>query len=265
MSRTSVHPTYALLSIALAGVLAAGAARGAERFDPSRSEPAAVALADGVIEKMGGEKAWEKLHCLAFTFQVSVNDTVRAARRHWWDKWTGWHRVEGKTGAGVPFCFVSNINTREGKAWMGGNPIEGDSLTKLLQRAYAMWVNDTYWLNMPFKLKDPGVMLKLDGEHRDGGQVWDKLALSFENVGLTPGDHYWLFVNRATGMIDRWEMVLQGDQPPPVGYDWTDWREVGGVRLSARRTHDGRAIEFPVLAAPASFPEHTFKTNQPMD
>ncbi len=261
----------ALLAVAS---LAAPRALAADRFDPSRSDPKAVALADQVIAALGGEKAWNDLRYLSWTFEVYLNDTLRSSRRHCWDKRTGWHRVDGTTRAGLPFCLMDNLNTREGRAWMGGNPIEGDSLKKLTERAYALWVNDLYWVAMPFKLKDPGVILALDGERKEGDQAWDKLSLAFDQVGLTPGDHYWLFVNRATHRIDRWEMVLQGDKPPasgesPAGYDWSGWQQAGGCWFSTARTRKDPAsgsvtrLSFAV-SAPASLPETAFTSNAPV-
>lgn len=193
------------------------------------SDPKAVALADQVMEALGGRAAWDALPGLRWTFGSSVNDTVRSSRRHAWNKHTGWHRVEGATPAGGTFRFVHNLNTGEGRAWMDGTAIEGDSLKKLLERAKAIWINDTYWMLMPYKLRDPGVRLTLDGEHRDGGQVWDRLALSFENVGRTPGDRYWVYVNRATKRVERWDMVLEGAQPPPRTYSWEGWEPHAGL------------------------------------
>jgi hypothetical protein len=115
-------------------------------------------------------------------------------------------------------------------AWMDGTPIEGDSLQKLLKRAKSLWINDTYWMLMPYKLRDPGVTLKYDGEYKDStGTVYDKLALSFDNVGETPGDHYWVYVNRGNHRVERWDMVLQSDKPPPKTYTWEGWEEHDGL------------------------------------
>jgi len=56
--------------------------------------------------------------------------------------------------------------------------IEGDSLTKLMASAKRMWTNDTYWMLMPYKLRDPGVILKYDGE------VKDSTATTTRSLGL---------------------------------------------------------------------------------
>ena len=208
------------------------------RAETPASDPKALAIADQVMQALGGKKRWDGLVGLRWTFGTSVNDTVRSSRRHAWNKHAGWHRVEGKTRAGQSFCFIHHVGTDQGMAWMDGVPIEGDSLQKLLKRANSLWINDTYWMLMPYKLRDPGVTLKYEGETREGGAVYDKLALTFANVGETPGDHYWVFVNRLDPRVQRWEMVLQSDQPPPRMYTWEGWEPHGGLWFPTAHRQD---------------------------
>ena len=112
---------------------------------------------------------------------------------------------------------------------MDGKAIEGDSLDKLVKRAKSMWINDTYWLLMPYKLRDPGVTLSDGGMVREGTTTYDKLALSFDQVGETPGDHYWVYVNRANHRVENWDMVLEGDKPPPETWTWEGWEQKDGL------------------------------------
>ena len=106
-----------------------------------------------------------------------------------------------------------NVNSKEGRAWVGGKELAGAELKEALERGYGAWVNDTYWLLMPYKMTDPGVTLKYAGEERGAnGAMYDKVNLSFDNVGLTPKDTYWVWVNRDTGMVDRWDYVLKGEK-----------------------------------------------------
>ena len=202
------------------------------------SDPRAVAVADRVMKALGGQKRWNDLPGLRWTFGSSVGDTVRSSRRHAWNKRTNWHRVEGKTRAGQAFCFIHRVGTGQGMAWMDGVPNEGDSLTKLLKRAQSLWINDTYWMLMPYKLRDPGVMLAYDGEAQEAGATYDKIALSFDHVGETPGDHYWVYVNRANDRVERWEMVLQDDQPPPRAYTWEGWEQHDGLWFPTAHRQD---------------------------
>jgi len=126
---------------------------------------------------------------------------------------------------------------------MNGTPIEGDSLKKLMITAKRMWTNDTYWMLMPYKLRDPGVMLGYDGAVKDStGKTYDKLSLAFDHVGQTPGDHYWIYVNRANHRIDKWDRVLEGEQPPPVSETWEGWQEVGGLWFPTKHLRPGGNI-----------------------
>ena len=208
------------------------------RAETPPSDPKAVAIADQVMKSLGGQKRWDDLLGLRWTFGASVGDTVRSSRRHAWNKQTMWDRVEGKTRAGQSFCFIHQVGTGKGMAWMDGVAIEGDSLQKLLKRANSLWINDTYWMLMPYKLRDPGVMLKYDGEVKDGARTYDKLALSFDNVGETPGDHYWVYVDRKDHRVERWEMVLQSDQPPPKMYTWEGWEQHDGLWFPTAHRQD---------------------------
>ena len=192
------------------------------------SDPKAVAIADQVMSALGGKPAWDRLKGLRWTFEVSVNDTLHPGRRHAWDKMTGWHRIEGQR-KGVSMVLVQQLMTPNGKAWMDGKPIEGDSLKKLNKLAQSMWINDSYWFLMPYKLRDPGVTLKYDGDTLLAGKRYDRIALSFEKVGDTPGDHYWVYVDRANHRVERWDMVLQGDTPPAKSYTWEGWEQHGGL------------------------------------
>lgn len=226
------------LALALAGTLSVEAGATA-----APSDPRAVEVADRVMAELGGRERWNDLRIVRWTFQPAAGDTLRPARRHAWDKHTGWHRVEGTNRAGQAYCAIANLNDSTGMAWVGGRPVEGDSLRMLIRSARAFWTNDSYWFLMPYKLRDPGVTLGYEGEVRDAaGTVCDRITLSFENVGLTPGDRYWVDVNRATHRIEGWEYVLQGTQPPPTRWTWEGWEEHGGLWFPTAHRTGNRAI-----------------------
>ena len=120
-------------------------------------------------------------------------------------------------------------------------------------------MNDTYWLLMPYKMTDPGVVLAYDGELKEGDAAWDKVRLTFDGVGLTPKDKYWAFVNRKTGMVDRWDFVLKGEDKPPSSFTWEGWKKHGKVMLAPdHKAKDGTRIYFPVLEVPESVPDAVF-------
>lgn len=226
------------------------------------TDPKALALADQVMDALGGAKAWAGTRYLRFDWAVERGGKTVVKRSHTWDRYSGDYRLEGTTRDGKAYRVVMNLNTREGKASLDGKALSGDALKKQLESAYGAWVNDGYWLLMPYKLRDPGVVLALDGEEKTADGAWDKLRLSFQGVGLTPKDRYWAYVNRATRLVDRWDFVLQDEQGPASTFLWKGWKRYGGILLADDRVSpkDGTRIYFPLLEVPASLPEGTFTT-----
>ena len=86
------------------------------------------------------------------------------------------------------------------------------------------------------------------------------MRLTFDNVGLTPKDKYWAYVNRKTGLVDKWEFVLKGESKPPSPFTWEGWKKYGNVMLAPERKNpkDGTRIYFPVLEVKESLPDAVF-------
>jgi hypothetical protein len=257
-SRSAVARTLRGLALALAAVASLGAPTALGAADPRA--PTADSVADHLLHALGGQAAWDGTHYLKWTFA--------GRRTHWWDKYTGRHRVEGATKEGQKYVVLDNLNTHEGRAWVDGKEVTGDEAKPWLERGYGTWVNDSYWLLMPYKVRDPGVHLEYAGEESIDGHIYDKLALSFGQVGLTPGDRYWAYVNRDTGLMDRWAYILQ-DMPkdgPPTVWKWEGWERYGAMMLAPHRVQvggDGK-LELSDIAAPAELPDTVFTSNAPV-
>ena len=73
-----------------------GAAGSSSAATPTGSDPEAVAVADRVMQALGGEAAWNATRYLRFDFAVDRGGKTVIRRAHAWDKWTGRYRVEGK-------------------------------------------------------------------------------------------------------------------------------------------------------------------------
>lgn len=250
---------------ALAAV-AAGLASAAAAADPT--DP--TEIAHRMMDAMGGREAFESVRLLRFDFEVERDGERLALYRHWWDRQTGDYRIEGTERDGSPFRVLFDLTTGptpSGVAWRGGERLEGDEASELLERAYQRHVNDGYWLLMPWKWLDPGVRLTYEGERTlahdgDGGQTFDVVALEFaDDVGLTPNDRYWGYVSQRTGLMERWEYLLQDEdgtsgEGEPTAWSWQDWQETdAGILLSTvkRRLGEGPqvTIAFPIAEARA--------------
>lgn len=215
-----------------------------------------------LTDAMGGQETWDRLPCFRFDFVV-VRDGKEVARfRHWWDRRNGRCRVEGPNDQGKQVAAIFTLADRKGIAFVEGIGESDPALVaEIIQNGYERWVNDTYWAMMPFKLHDPGVRIRYTRNERTLETVYDVLELSFvPGTGLTPDDRYWLYVNRKTHLIDRWEHILTGQKPPPSGASWEAWTAIGPVRLSLQRRIQGKPVmlRFENAAAPAAFDENVF-------
>ncbi|MBI4531873.1 MAG: hypothetical protein HY709_10200 [Candidatus Latescibacteria bacterium] len=221
----------------------------------------ALQVADAMMEAMGGERAFHNTRYLRFNFAVEREGRPAVVAEHLWDKHTGRYRVQWAVGNDTTCTVLFTIKSRTGKAYRNGQEIGGAELEEVLQKAYARFINDTYWLLMPYKWRDPGVRLSYVGEKREGDITYDVVTLSFEeNIGLTPKDRYWGYVNRETHLMEKWEYVLRGANDPPTPFLWKNWRTYGKIRLSDEKVHptSGVKIFFPMLAVLGNVDDRVF-------
>jgi hypothetical protein len=147
--------------------------------------------------------------------------------------------------------------------------VTGDKeLRALRAQAEAAWMNDSFWLLAPFRLRDPGVRLAYDGTANESDKDWDRITVTFDRADIAPRDRYQIFVNRATGLIDRWTFVPERRPAgsKPVAFDWSGWRQFGGIQLADLRREVGsaRRISFPQLAVSDELPPETFSSPEPV-
>lgn len=223
----------------------------------------AAAVAQSFAQAMGGVSAWEALPYIRFDFVVIREGKEVARFRHWWDKRSGRDRVEGPDDKGRVVTAIVNLSDRKGRSFTESiADADSATLANHVQTGYERWVNDSYWLMMPFKLRDPGTHLKYSGMKQGGkGVEWDILELTFDpGVGLTPKDHYWLYVNRRTHLMDKWDFLLQDMKGPTQTATWEEWSPVGPVRLSTVHRFLGKPalLRFENVGAPASMDESIF-------
>jgi hypothetical protein len=206
-------------------------------------DPAAVTLAQKTIDAMGGMDAWKQTNAIRFNFQVESEGNPPRAVKHLWDHKNARDHVEGKTKDGKAMVAWIDLHTKQGQAWSDGKKLEGDELKKAMDWAMGRWINDTYWLMMPWKTLDDGVTLKKEPD-KDGHEI---LHLSFSKVGETPGDQYWAYINKDSGLMDRWEYTLQDGSKGD--WNWVEWQEFGKVKLAKlKKAADGKvAIRFEPL------------------
>lgn len=250
-----------LLVVGLLAVL------GSDGVAQSPTDVRAGALVDEMMKAMGGANRWARTRFLRFDWVVEREGKTLARVRHLWDRHEGRYRVEWESREGDKLVALFNVNHRSGRVWENGEPARDEDEQKYLDQAYGRFINDSYWLLMPWKLKDPGVKLEYVGERKLGGQTYDLLHVSFKRVGLTPGDHYWVYINRRTRLMDRWAYFLESYEGTPrmdkaTPWEWRRWEGVGGIRLAREKARVGEnmRIHFPVLMVPEKMEARVFES-----
>lgn len=195
------------------------------------SDQKAIQLADSVMVAMGGREAWDDLTAVSWSFF--------GARDLLWDKENGRVRIDFPAKKAI---YLLDLEAMTGKVMMDSMEVtQADSLSKYLEEAKSIWINDSYWLFMPFKLKDSGVTLSYMGEDTmTTGEPAEVLKLTFENVGVTPDNMYKVYVNPEDNLVYEWAYYQSSSQDSASAvWPWDNYERYGDLLLSAGRS-DGR-------------------------
>ncbi len=219
----------------------------AEGFNEYGSDYKAIEIADKVMKAMGGRKNWDDERYFIWNFFGS--------RTLWWDKLKGDVRIQMHNADST--VILINIFNDSGKVFSGGQEISiSDSLSKYLKKGKGIWINDSYWLFMPFKLKDSGVSLAYVNEDTtEGGITSDLLQLTFENVGNTPKNKYHIWVDRKDNLIKQWAFYRDSKSADPNFItSWEGYEKYNSILLASIR---GKR-EITNIDVPLSIPESVF-------
>jgi hypothetical protein len=181
-------------------------------------------LADAVWKASGGEN-WPNVKAIDFTFAVEKGGKTLASAEHHWDVAAQTDHVKWK-GKDVTVNLADPGTGDEAKA------------------AYARWVNDSYWLLAPLKLKDRGISVSEEGRKTIDGGEREVLRLSFGQVGLTPNDQYRLYIDPATKLLASWDYMPEPGKT--VHGTWENYQKSGGLTLATDHKMDG-GVEIRML------------------
>ena len=196
----------------------------AQGFNASESDSKAIAIADEVMEAMGGREAWDQTKTLKWTFFGN--------RQHEWNKADKRAKIYSPRG---DISIDMSIDDMSGTVSKGGVAYtDADSIAHFLDLGHKWWINDSYWLVMPFKLKDSGVTLKYEGKDTtQNGRSSDVLNLTFESVGVTPQNKYLVYVDDSSRLVTQWDFYTNAtDSLPRFQSAWEDYAKYGNLLLS---------------------------------
>ncbi|GAB4022782.1 hypothetical protein [Spirosoma koreense] len=203
----------------------------ASGFDATGSDARAVQIADAVMAAMGGRAAWDETQLISWNFD--------GERKFVWDKWSGDVRIDNLHDDQT---ILMNINNDMGRVFRNGEEVTNpDSVAKYVKQGKRTWISDSYWLLMPFKLKDAGVTLKyLGDETTRAGRPADVLQLTLKNGSAMSGNRYKIWVDKKTRLVSQWaNFPKPTDKEPVFILPWDDYQQHGDILLSGDRgDHD---------------------------
>ncbi|MEM1319770.1 MAG: hypothetical protein AAGG75_05900 [Bacteroidota bacterium] len=166
--------------------------------------PEADRMAEAMMAAVN-KPAWDTTHYVHWTF---------AGRETFlWDRQRNYIDVKWQNKR-----VLLDINTLSGIAWQEDQKMEGEAAEQLIQKAWAHFCNDSFWLNAVVKADDSGTqrsIVQLD-DGREG------LKVDYSQGGVTPGDAYvWILdKNKRPVAWKMWVKII------PVGgleFSWSDW------------------------------------------
>lgn len=200
----------------------------ADLYTKEIEDKKAAQLVSKMMDAMGGAKKWEELKYVSWTFF--------GARHLLWDKENKRVRIESPKDSSV---YLVNLDGPSGRyAYNGVEVLDKEKLSKKLKRGKSIWINDMYWVFMPFKFYDQGVTVKYLGPDTTlvGAQA-DVLELTFDKVGDTPENKYQVFIDQKDHLIKQWDFFADANQDKASkAWPWDNYSEFKGLLLSSDRS-----------------------------
>lgn len=166
---------------------------------PETKEGVAADELARAIQRAVDTDAWARTGAVRWKF---------ARNHHLWDRARNLDRVRWGEDE-----VLLDIGRRDGRATHGGRAVEGEAARALVDKAYAAWINDSFWLNPIPKFFDDGVTRSVADA---GGRP--ALMVQYGKGGLTPGDRY------------LW--IVGDDHRPRAWRLWVSVMPIKGIQIS---------------------------------
>ena len=203
-----------------------------EPLPVGKQGPEAEALAHKMLNALNFE-AYKETRYLEWSFK-------KGKHRYNWDKNLGrvWVQWDGYK------IHLWLKNKKQSKVYKNDHELKGTDRIALIDKALALFNNDSFWLVAPYKLFDKGITRSIVLQD-DGSEA---LLVSYKNKGMVDGDTY-LWKLRPNGFpisYQMWVGIL------PIGgleATWDDWQivesgaflpkshEIGPLKIKMGQVH----------------------------
>jgi len=131
------------------------------------------------------------------------------------------------------YDILLDIDKIGGIAKKDGVLLSAEESEAIIRKAWEYWCNDSFWLNAPAKVLDPGTsrsIVKL----KDGRKG---LKVKYASGGVTPGDAY-VWILDENGLPISYKMWVKIIPIGGVEFSWADWKTTEqGAKISTM--HEG--------------------------
>ncbi len=196
-----------------------------EKMPTGNQGPEAEQLAQKMLTAVNNE-AWEGINYIAWNFADR--------QQYLWDKQR--HLVQVKWGETK---VLLDPNEVAGVAYINGEKLPDDESYDTVKQAWDFFNNDSFWLNAPTLIKQPGTVRSVVTTEEGDKQ----LMVTYTTGGTTPGDSYlWkLDENGRPVSYKMWVKII------PVGgmeFTWDNWKDLGnGAMISTTHVNPAFTLE----------------------
>lgn len=228
------------LGLGIAALLVAGIVAGLIAHESMPTQRKSGAAADALARKMENavnKAAWDQTRFVSWKFISGTS--------YLWDKDKKAVLVEWGNNK-----VLLHTPTQTGLAYVDGQLVTSpEARQKLLDKAWAQFANDSFWLCAPMKAFDPGTRREI-ASNKAGEEG---LLVHYGSGGVTPGDSY-LWLLDETGKPKAWQMWVNIIPVGGLRYTWEDWS--GGANgPQIAQQHDGKLLDVPIIDL--AYPSYT--------
>lgn len=202
-------------------------------FDVAGSDPAAMELADSIIQALGGVESWQAVRYMTWTHQ---------GRTFYWDKQLAKARMEsGDTIA------LLDLSTKTGQVQISSQTSD-TSIEPFLQ----IWHHEVFDLVIPYEIKNSGATITYMGEDTLRGQRFNSLVLTFQDRP----EQYKFYVDKHKKLVLYSAYYAESNQEKEnYLHSWDNYQQVGAALFSFDRS-DGSGPQD--VSVEESLPESLF-------
>ncbi|MEM9985582.1 MAG: hypothetical protein AAF804_10865 [Bacteroidota bacterium] len=193
---------------------------------------------EGVEADALAQKMLRSINSSAWDSTGAVSWRFAKRNEHLWDRERNFAEVKWKK-----YRVLVDLATKQGVAFKKGERLDAAASSKLVEQAYASWVNDSFWLIAPTKAFDPGTSRSLVALE-DGSQG---LLVSYSSGGVTPGDSYLWYLD-SSGKPTEWRMWVSVLPIKGLSSTWQDWQQLPtGAEIATTRKFGPVSIQIEDL------------------